>query len=293
MSIKKLPLLLGAHISIKGGFDKAIKGGASIGCNAIQFFTKSNRQWHARKITKEDIDLLDQAIEETNIERKHIFVHSSYLINLAAGNKIIAKQSYRALQEELERCTLLKIPYLILHPGSATGLTAQEGILQIINLLEEILRFTSSSTMILLENMAGQGNVVGKTFTEIASIINGLSSEAQEKIGVCIDTCHLFASGIAFDTEEVYQKTWKTFDTLIGCDKIKLFHLNDSKNEYNSHLDRHEHITKGKIPIKSFKLLLHDKQFENIPKILETPHTHLVDHALNIKTVLDLYNDKF
>jgi deoxyribonuclease-4 len=292
MRTKKLPLLIGVHMSIKGGFDKAIKTGVSIGCNALQFFTKSNRQWYAKKITSKDITLLDQAIEETKMNRNHIVIHASYLINLASGNKIIAQKSYNALQEELNRCSLLKIPYLVLHPGSATGHTVQEGIAQIIDLLEKTLDLTESLTMILLENMAGQGNVIGKTFEELALILNGLSIKAQKKVGVCIDTCHLFASGMIFNTEETYKKVWNSFDALIGCNKIKIIHLNDSKTALNSRVDRHEHIAKGKIPIKSFTFLLHDKKFATVPKILETPHADLEDYMVNIKTVKNLYDIK-
>lgn len=292
MNKKTVPLLIGAHISIKGGFDQAIKDGASIGCNAVQFFTKSNRQWYAKKITSKDIALLDEAIKETKIDRTHIIVHASYLINLASGNAVTAKKSYTALQEELDRCSLLKIPYLVLHPGSATGISAQAGITQIINSLEEILQHTRSSTMILLENMAGQGNVIGKTFEELATIINGLSTKIQKKVGICIDTCHLFASGMVFNTKDTYTKMWKIFDALIGCNKIKAIHLNDSKTAHNSHVDRHEHIKKGKIPVECFQLLLHDKKFKAIPKILETPHTSLTDHLLNLKTIQELYKNK-
>lgn len=291
MLIKKKPLLIGAHMSIKGGFGGAIKDGASIGCKAIQFFTKSNRQWYAKKITQKDITFLNEALNSTRIDRNNIIVHASYLINLASANTLTVKKSYDSLIEELDRCQLLNLPYLVLHPGASTELSAKEGIAQITFFLEEIIQKNSSSTTVLLENMAGQGTVIGKNFEELALIINGLSKQTQEKVGVCIDTCHLFASGIPFDTQSHYQSTWKNFDKLIGCSKIKVIHLNDSKVPYNSHLDRHEHITKGKIPTESFKMLLNDPLFANIPKILETPHASLADHLMNIQKVEYLYNN--
>lgn len=292
MLLKKSPLLIGAHISIKEGFGSAIEAGASIGCKAIQFFTKSNRQWYAKKITQKDIMLLDEALKETGIDRKNIIVHASYLINLASANKTTAKKSYNGLIEELERCALLNLPYLVLHPGASTGWSTQEGIAQMTLFLEEIIQKASDKTMILLENMAGQGSVIGKNFEELAYIINGLSKDAQKKIGVCIDTCHLFSSGISFDTCKTYDSMWKKFDKLIGISKIKVIHLNDSKSPFGSFIDRHEHITKGTIPISSFKLLLQDKQFANIPKILETPHTSLDDHLINIQKTQLLYESK-
>lgn len=292
MSSEKSTFLIGAHMSIKGGFGQAIKDGAGIGCKAIQFFTKSNRQWYAKKITEKDSTLLNNALEETNISRKNVVVHASYLINLASGNKNTVRQSYAALLEELERCALLNLPYLVLHPGSATGIDAQDALAQITYNLEEAVKSTASSTMILLENMAGQGNVIGKSFEELAFIINGLSVDIQKKVGICIDTCHLFAAGISFATYSEYKKMCNTFDELIGLSKIKVIHLNDSKTAFGSHVDRHEHITKGTIPLDSFKLILQDELFVHVPKILETPYGSLEDHANNIQKVKLLYKYK-
>ncbi|RTL06823.1 deoxyribonuclease IV [Candidatus Dependentiae bacterium] len=289
--IQKKPLLIGAHMSIKHGFGEAIQDGASIQCKAIQFFTKSNRQWYAKKIMQKDITLLNEALIKSHIDRKNVIVHASYLINLASSNNVTAKKSYDGLLEELERCAILNLPYLVLHPGAATESTTKEGIAQITFFLEEIMQKSSENVMVLLENMAGQGTVIGKNFQELALIINGLSMSSQKKVGICIDTCHLFAAGIPFDTQENYESTWQSFDKLIGRSKIKVIHLNDSKSAYGSHVDRHEHITKGKIPIKSFKMILNDPLFTNIPKILETPHASLSDHLMNIQQVEYLYNN--
>jgi deoxyribonuclease IV len=264
----KKNLFIGAHVSISGGFDQAIIRGETIGATCIQIFTKSNRQWHAKKInTEEALSFIEQQ-KKSSI--RVVVAHASYLINLGSTTDSTVEKSISALIEELHRCQLLHIPYLVLHPGTLRYEDKQQSLIFIAEQINKVLeQINPLRVTLLLETMAGQGSTAGQTFEEIATIINHIHN--KKHIGVCVDTCHIFAAGYTFDTEASYKKLWQQFDKLIGIEKIKVFHINDSKKDCNSHVDRHEDIGKGKIPISAFELLMKDLQFQDIPKILETP----------------------
>lgn len=261
-------ILIGAHLSIAGGFWQALVRASNIGATCVQIFTKSNRQWAAKKIEEADIEKFKLHQKELAIEV--VVAHASYLINLGSEKKEVQEKSIKALADELERCEKLTIPYLVLHPGSNPSQDTHQTCLQIAhNINKAFSIYQPRTTMLLLETMAGQGSTVGNTFETLATIIDHTTHKKQ--VGVCLDTCHLYASGYTFENEKNYKDLWKKFDDLIGIEKIKAIHMNDSKKELGSCVDRHEHIGKGKINKKAFELIMNDKNFKKVPKIIETP----------------------
>lgn len=289
---KKSCLLLGAHMSISGGFEKAIERGTSIGCTTIQVFTKSNRQWHAKPITDQEAELFHAAVKESAI--KPIVAHATYLINIGAPDKTIEKKSINAVMDELNRCEMLGIPYLVLHPGSHVG-TDEKGCLErIAQNLDTILEADTGKTKILLETMAGQGSSVCYTFEQIAAIRK--LSHHKQRVGVCFDTCHAFTAGYDFTTPHGYKAMWDEFDATIGLNHLEVMHINDSKKELGSRVDRHDDIGKGKIGLEAFRMLFNDPRFFDVPKLLETPkHDHDKDelggYARNMQVIKHLLSD--
>ncbi len=283
---KKKTLLLGAHMSVSGGYEQALIRGESIGCTTIQIFTKSNRQWHAKPIEEHDALAFKEALRQSSI--KSVIAHASYLINLGSSQKATEEKSVIALIDELERCELLGIKALVLHPGSTGTFTKEEGIKQIGNNLNKALEQTTSSTMILLENMAGQGSAVGSTFEELGLIRH--NTHHKKRIGFCFDTCHVFAAGYDISSPDSYNAVWDSFDALIGLEHLKAMHINDSKQKLCSHKDRHEHIGKGHIGLKGFEYLMNDPRLIDIPKILETPKETLEDDLKNLQVLKGLIN---
>lgn len=283
----KKKLLLGAHVSIAGGFKNAIERGESIGCTCIQIFTKSNKQWRAKPITEKEAHAFKAAWKSSSIE--DIIVHSSYLINIGSPNPTVAKKSTEALTVELKRCEQLGIKHLVLHPGAHLASDEKESLERIARNLDLVFEQTSGSTMILLETMAGQGTMLGYTFEQLAHIYNHATNKGR--IGYCFDTCHAYAAGYKFDTPEHYEAMWNDFDRMLGLHKLKAFHINDSKKDRGSRVDRHEDISKGKVGKKAFELLFNDPRFFNVPKILETPKESLEDDARNMETIKLLITD--
>lgn len=281
-------LLLGAHMSVAGGYEKALIRGESIGCTAIQIFTKSNRQWYAKPIQADEALLFKKTLEQSTI--RSVVAHASYLINLASSQKATEQKAIKALADELDRCELLGIKALVLHPGSCGTLTKEEGIKQISINLDKALEQTTSSTMVLLENMAGQGSAIGSTFEELAFIRTNIHH--KKRVGFCFDTCHAFAAGYDISTQESYHNVWKSFDALIGLEHLKAIHLNDSKQKLNSNLDRHEDIGKGHIGLSGFEYIINDPALIAIPKILETPKEDLEDDYKNLQVLKELLHAK-
>ena len=264
--MKKDRVLLGAHISIAGGVDKALLRGSKIGCSTIQIFTKNNNRWKANPLLKDNIKRFIALSEKTKINR--IFAHTSYLINLSSPNKTMFRKSYKSFFEEIERCEILQIPYIVVHPGSTLGKSLEAGIDTISEAFNKILsEKKDTDVMICIETTAGQGSSIGFRFEHIAEILE----KTDNRIGVCIDTCHIFAAGYDFRDKKSYNKTFKKFNEIIGFKNLKVIHINDSKRELGSRIDRHEHIGEGYIGIKAFELLMNDAKLRGIPKILETP----------------------
>lgn len=281
-------ILFGAHMSIGGGIHHAIERGESIGCTAIQIFTKSNRQWHAKPLQEKEIELFKETWKKSSIAS--IIVHAAYLINVGSGKKELEDKSVKGLIEELQRCNQLGIPYLVLHPGSFAGTDQKTCLKQIAHNLDRALEATHGHTTILLETMAGQGSSTCHTFEQIAEII--ALSHHKKYLGVCFDTCHAFTAGYHFNTIQTYEKMWNDFDGIIGLSKLHAMHINDSKAECGSRLDRHAHIGKGKIGLEAFKLLFNDKRFADIPKILETPYKTIEDYIPDMETIYSLIEKK-
>lgn len=281
---RKHRLLLGAHVSISGGFEKAIERGASIGCSTIQIFTKSNRQWAAKNISDNEIELFLKTKKNYTIDP--IVAHASYLINIASSQTETRTKSTQALQIELERCKELQIPFLVVHPGSHGSSNIEESLALAATALDEILERVPGDSKILLEIMAGQGSSICYTFEQLATIIS--KSHHKKRIGICFDTCHAFAAGYDFRSEKQYEALWKDFDDIIGLEHLYAIHLNDSKKGLGSHVDRHADIGKGELGLHTFELLMNDKRFFDVPKLLETPYEILEDYIPNIKTLKKL-----
>jgi len=284
MAKKKHILLLGAHMSISGGLEKAIIRGESIGCTAIQIFTKNNRQWAAKTLTTTEIDLFKKTARKSSI--KFIVAHATYLINLGASNKEIEKKSIEATKKELKRCATLNIPYLVLHPGSHIKTDEESCINQVSDNLNTILKTIPGKTMLLLETMPGQGTGICYRFEQIAQILK--QSKFKKKLGVCFDTCHAFAAGYDFRTKTTYNRMWEDFDQTIGIKNLKVMHINDSKRPLGSRVDRHADIGKGELELNAFRLIFNDERFFDIPKILETPKETLEDDLKNMLTIKKL-----
>lgn len=262
------PILLGAHMSIAGGVDKAIERGNQLSCTAIQLFTKNANQWRGKVLEEEEIGRFISLRKKSNISK--LLAHDSYLINLASGSPALRIKSINAFIAEMERCRLLSIPYIIMHPGAHLGIGEDEGIRNIINSLNIIMDKTDGwSVDIALETTAGQGTNIGYRFEHLARIIDGIKD--KERIKVCLDTCHIFAAGYDISFAEGYAHVIKDFDRIVGIDRLICLHLNDCKKDLGSRIDRHEHIGKGTLGILPFRLIMNDRRFENIPKIIETP----------------------
>ncbi len=260
--------LLGAHTSIAGGIWRAVERAEKLNFTAIQIFTKNNNRWHGKPLEENEIALFKEKLANSGV--RFVVSHDSYLINLCAKEKETLEKSREAFIDELNRCELLGIPYLNFHPGAHGGKGEKEGIKIIaesINIAHERTKDFGVSSM--LELTAGQGTNIGYRFEHIAEIID--LTEEKERMSVCIDTAHIFAAGYDIRTAEAYEKTMREFDEIIGIEKLRCLHMNDSKKELGSRVDRHEHIGKGFIGLEGFANIMNDKRIESVPKILETP----------------------
>lgn len=259
---------LGAHLSIAGGLPRAVDRAEASGCDALQIFTKSAGQWRARPLPADEIALFRRRVRATGIHP--VVAHNSYLINLAAASPLLRQQSFVSLAEELDRAEALGLDGLVMHPGSHTTGTEQQGLDLIADALARLLRERPGGrTRVLLEHTAGQGTNLGHRFEHLAYIIDRL--QGSPRIGVCLDTCHLLSAGYDICSVEGYAATFRRFDELIGLRRIKVFHLNDSKRPCGSRVDRHEHIGKGCLGLEPFRRLLNDRRFAKLPMLLETP----------------------
>jgi len=283
------PFLIGAHMSIAGGVYNAIYRGDTLGCTAVQVFTRSNRQWSFdTTYTQEEKQKLAQALADTGVSS--VTSHAAYLINIGAAKPDVEDKSVRALAAELQRCGELDIPYVVFHPGSYTGGDKQTSMQRIAQNIEAIMQDAPDNVTLLLENMAGQGSQVGNTFEELATICDQIRN--TKNIGFCFDTCHAFAIGYEFDTQEKYEQMWQSFDQYLGLDRLKVIHLNDSQKQGGSCVDRHEHIGKGRMGITPFKHIMNDERFFQTPKILETPKDHAEDDVRNLQTLYNVLTDQ-
>lgn len=260
--------LLGAHTSIAGGVSKSVPLAEKLGFTAIQIFTKNNNRWAAKPLEESEIIKFKTSLESSNI--KFVVSHDSYLINLCAKDESNLEKSRNAFIDELERCETLGIKHLNFHPGAHLGQGEDNGIKLIaesLNLAHQKTKGFEVSSM--LEFTAGQGTNLGYRLEHIAKIIELVDD--SERMTVCIDTAHIFAAGYNIKDESQYDKVIKDFNDIIGLDRLQCFHLNDSKKELGSRVDRHEHIGKGFIGLEGFRNIMNDSRLTHIPKILETP----------------------
>lgn len=253
-------------MSIAGGLEKAFSRGEALGCTTMQIFTKNANQWRGKALDDETIARFRQAWEKSPIGP--VFAHDSYLINLAAPQPELWRQSLAAFADELHRCARLGIPFLVMHPGAHTGSGAAAGIARVAEALRSLFAEAPPGVTVLLENTAGQGSSLGASFEELAAI---LEQVPNGRLGLCLDTCHAFAAGYDLSTAEGVAAVLEEFDRRIGLDRLRAFHLNDSKKGLGGRVDRHQHIGQGAIGPAGFAALMNDRRFRDVPKILETP----------------------
>jgi deoxyribonuclease-4 len=259
-------LLIGAHMSIAGGMEKAFSRGEEVGCTAMQIFTKNASRWQSKPLSEGDVQAFRKAWEASPIDP--VVAHDSYLINLASPEEALREKSAAAFLDEMERCHRLGIPSLVMHPGAHVGTGEKEGLVRLAEVFRRIFSEAPETVTVLLENTAGQGTVLGGPFEHLAEIMDRVP---RGRFAVCFDTCHAFAYGHDLSTAEGYATVMEGFDRLIGLDRIAAFHVNDCKKGLGSHVDRHEHIGQGALGREGFAALMRDPRFAGIPKILETP----------------------
>jgi deoxyribonuclease IV len=281
---------LGAHMSIAGGYYKAVEAAHAAGCNCVQIFTKNNNQWAGKPLTVEEATKFKSTLVELKIA--HPLAHDSYLINLAAPDDLLFKKSIDAFVIELQRAELLGIPYVVTHPGSFTTSSETVGLTRIAAALNEVHRQTRGlTTMCLLETTAGQGTNLGWKFEHLAEIISQVAD--PERLGVCVDTCHIFAAGYPLAERKDYLATIKSLENTVGLDRVKAFHLNDSVKGLGCRVDRHAAIGEGSMGVEPFRHLLNDKRFRTTPMYLETPKGTRDGEDLdviNLRTLRSLVN---
>jgi len=260
--------LLGAHMSIEGGLEKAILRGDSLGCATIQLFTKNASRWEERTLEKSEISLFRETRKRTGIGP--VISHAGYLINLASPDREIYLKSLNAMVNEIRRCEQLGIDLLVLHPGHHRGAGDERGIARAVEALNTIhAETTGAPVKIALETTAGQGTCLGSSFEQIARIMEGVKETSR--LAFCLDTCHVFVAGYDLRTKENYHDLFRRIDSTIGKENLMVIHLNDSKREMGSRVDRHENIGAGMIGEGVFRLIMGDSSLAGIPKIIETP----------------------
>ena len=261
-------LRIGAHTATSGGLHNALLNGQAAGCDVVQIFTKSPQQWKAREFTDEDVEKFLQAQRDTGI--LCLAAHDSYLINPAAEDPEALQKSRDALVDEMTRSARLGLPYVVMHQGGQGSATLDEALGRLAETVRYVMdRSPDDGPVLLLETTAGQGKMLGHRFEQIGEVME--AAGVGDRLGVCVDTCHLFVAGYDLRTEEAYQTTMAEFDRLIGLHHIKFVHANDSKKDLGSRVDRHEAIGKGFIGAEAFRLLLTDPRLANVPIVLETP----------------------
>ncbi|MSR54114.1 MAG: deoxyribonuclease IV [Gemmataceae bacterium] len=259
--------LFGAHMSIAGGACRALEAATLLGMETVQLFTKNNNQWAGKPFSPDEPAEFRRLLRKSKL--KFATSHTSYLINLASPDPVLWRKSVEAFVNEMNRAEVLGLTYLVTHPGAHVGAGEETGLANVVRALDEIHeRCPDYRLKVLLELTAGQGSCLGHRFEHLAIIINHIRE--KKRLGVCLDTCHVFAAGYPLSTEAEYQATFNEFDRVIGLKRLKLFHLNDSKKPFGSRVDRHEHLGKGFLGIEPFRMLVNDPHFQKSPMILET-----------------------
>lgn len=257
----------GAHESIAGGMELAFERADSVGCDTVQVWTKNPRQWHASPLEPEAIQAFKAA--QADIRICPVVAHAAYLINIASPKPELYAKSVNSLIQEIERCERLAIPYLVLHPGAHTGSGMDEGLKQASQALSEVHQaLPGYQTKVLLETTSGHGTTLGGRFEELRALLG--TTQESDRLGVCLDTCHIFAAGYRLGSRYGYEETIDALDAIIGLGRLYAIHLNDSQHPLGSHRDRHAHIGEGHIGLQGFSHIVNDPRFEHVPGILET-----------------------
>jgi deoxyribonuclease-4 len=279
--------MLGAHMSIAGEVGEALIRGKQVGCECIQIFTKSSRQWASKPFTSEEIETFKRNRIKTGIAT--VIAHDSYLVNLGAPDEAMRLKSVNGIVDELHRCEALGVPILVAHPGSHVGSGVEAGIKTIAKSIDEAHAACKGfKVKIALEITAGQGSNLGNTFEQMAQIFDAVVD--HERLRLCFDTEHAFAAGYDIRTPEGYENTFGELDKYVGLKRLAAFHLNDSIKDFNSHVDRHQHIGKGFIGLDAFRRLLNDPRFFGLPMCLETPKgPELKEDVENLATLRSLF----
>jgi deoxyribonuclease-4 len=276
-------LELGSHVSVAGGVDKGIDRALALDMTAVQIFTKNANQWAAKPLDPEVVDRFHEKLANSGI--RQTVAHDSYLINIASPDDAIWEKSIDALKIELDRCDILRIPVLVSHPGAHMGSGFDAGIDRVAAAINRIhAELPDGKAAIAIETTAGQGTTMGRTFEEIAQMIDGI--EDKERVAVCLDTCHIFVAGYDLLTLAAYEQTMKQFDDIIGFPYLKVLHLNDSLKGLGSKRDRHRHIGEGELGSEPFRFLLNDPRLTGLPGILETPKDDDYEDDLRNLTLL-------
>ncbi len=257
----------GSHLSISGGLENAVYAAQKLGFDTVQIFSKNSNQWKAAPLTDESVEKFRNALETTGIVQP--LIHDSYLINLATPKSDLLEKSIEAFANELIRASRLGVDRVVMHPGATTGDTIENGLKRVADSFDQILKTVPQDVMILIETTAGQGSCLGRTFEEISAIRE--QSQFPDRLGVCVDTCHIFAAGYDIRTRREYEKVFDDFDRVIGLKHLKAFHLNDSVKDLGSRVDRHAHLGLGKIGAEPFGFIVRDSRFAELPMYLETP----------------------
>ena len=284
---------IGFHVSIAGGLQNAVDNALKIGCTAFQIFTRNPRGWAEKVLDARDVQMFKLKLRHSGINSDAVAVHMPYLPNLSAPNGELYKKSIDSLISELHRCFQLEIPNLVVHLGSHLGSGPQNGIDQLVNSVNTATDHSKSSdrkngkVTILLENSAGQKNSIGSKLEDIRSILDKISSK---NVGICMDTCHAFAAGYDLRSEKKNDDFVDKFDSVIGLEKLRLIHLNDSEKEIGSHIDRHEHIGLGKIGVKGMSAILKNRKLKGKPIIMETKEDSVRNNLDNLRVALELVN---
>jgi len=263
---------VGFHVSIAGGIQNSITNALDIGCTAFQIFTRSPRQWQANELVEDDVELFKTNLKKSGIEKNSVAVHMPYLPNLSGPDGELFDKSLDSFARELKRCSQLGIEYLVIHLGSHKDMGRDHGVQQLLKSCGKAVDNYKSSfkknldVTILLENSAGQKGSIGSKLEELGEILDKLSNKTY---GICLDTCHAFASGYDLSTEEACKRFINDFDKTVGLDSLKFIHLNDSKHEIGSRRDRHELFGNGKIGAKGLSTIINDKKMGNVPMVME------------------------
>jgi deoxyribonuclease IV len=278
---------IGAHMSVAGGVSNAVARARLHGCEALQIFTKNASQWRGKPLDPAEVKAFRSALADSDI--RPVVSHASYLINMATAAPVLRDQSTLALADELERAEQLGLLGVVIHPGTCTSGTEQDALRLIAESIRTALRARPRrKVMVLLEHTAGQGRTVGHRFEHLAAILDYL--DGSPRVGVCLDTCHLLASGYDITTEGGYRETFDAFDRLVGLDRLKVIHGNDSKKPCGSRVDRHEHIGDGCLGLDPFRRLLRDPRFVELPMLIETAKSR--DSERPNQIVTDPYDEK-